>query len=338
MNGRTLKFLLVTILAMTIVASQMLMLRGAIITEKPYYTKADVYVIFPTEDTAKLTIKFSIYGAQANDIEALINKTGEENYTKSIMENLKKVVGKAPYIGGTYKFYPVKEQAKIVKKIVDKEKGLKRIDLIYEADLRAKEGVPQEKGGRKGLIYSTRDDYTNLSLFYASRQLDLLNLTVVLPPTYVISYVRPVPSLLYPVNMSGELRVATSWIIRDPMVDRREYAYSGWFHFGIHNLTAEEVEKIKEIYRKMAELKKSEAILADEDKLKDLSRFYSMGYNLLIHSPEKLKYTPDDALKLLEKSGIQPMNFDINLVIPLIAVALTLAEVGVYLYLRKSKR
>ncbi len=337
MNGKTLRFILMTILAMAIVASQVDQLNGAIITEKPYYTKADVYVIFPTEDTAKLTIKFSIYGAQANDIEALINKTGEENYTKSIVDNLKRVVGKAPYIGGSYKFYPVKEHAKIVKEFIDKEKGLKRIDLIYEADLRAKEGAPQEKGGRRGLIYSTRDDYTNLSLFYAIRQLDLLNLTVVLPPTYVISYVRPRPSLLYPVNMSGELRVASSWIIRDPLVDRREYSYSGWFHFGIHNLTADEVKKIEEIYRKMIELKRTKAILADKSKLKEVGKFYDMGYNLLINSPEKLDYSIDDALKLIREAGVQPLSFDVNLILPAIALLITAAEVAIYLYLRRKR-
>ncbi len=337
MDGRTLRFILMTILAIVIVASQIDHLNGAIITEKPYYTKADVYVIFPTEDTAKLTIKFSIYGVQANDIEALINKTGEENYTKSIIDNLKRVVGRAPYIGGSYKFYPIKEDVKIVKKILDKEKELKRIDLIYKADLRAREGAPQERGGRRGLIYSTRDDYTNLSLFYALRQLDLLNLTVVLPPAYVISYVRPRPSLLYPVNMSGELRVASSWIIRDPLVDRREHSYTGWFHFGIHNLTVEEVKKIEEIYRKMIELKKANAILADKDKLKEVSRFYDMGYNLLIHSPEKLGYGPDDALKLIREASIQPLSFDANLILPAIALLITAAEVGVYLYFKRKR-
>ncbi len=327
---------LATIMATLIVASEVWMVKGAIITEKPYYTKADVIVFFTTEDTAKMSIKFSLYGVQANDIEKLINKTGEANYTKSIIENIKKVVGNSPYIGGSYEFYPIKESARIVKEILDKEKGLKRIDLIYEVDLRAKRGAPTEREGRKGIIYSTREDYTNISFFYVGRQVDLLNLTVILPPTFVVSYVRPNPSLVYPLNVSGDLRAIISWLIRDPLVDKREQSYTGWFHIGIHNLTSSELDKVSSIYREMVQMKKANLVLADESRLSKLEKFFSMGYKSLVYSPQKLGYEPDAALKLVKEAGIGAVNWDVNLFIPLIAVIATAVEVIAYLHFRKK--
>ncbi|MCD6244311.1 MAG: hypothetical protein J7J65_03635 [Candidatus Korarchaeota archaeon] len=304
--------------------------RADILSEKPHYVSTDVMIFFKTEDTAEVRINFTWYGLWANDLERALNKTGEENYTREFINYVKRVV-QGPFIGGDMEFYPKKMDARIEKRLY--YNTTRRIDLVFTAELEAVKGAPTVSAGRKGIVYSTREDVSNLSKLYV-KGLDLLNLTVILPKNYVVSISRPRPSSIYLANVSGDLRVVVSWMLKSPTVDTREASgYSGWFFLGIVNHTKEEVEALKQIRRKVSEIRKAGSLNIDESTVQKVQELFELYYKLSTLAPKRVDKNITYALKLANEISIYPASPE--LIVAGSSIGIMILELVAYLLYRR---
>ncbi|RLG41937.1 MAG: hypothetical protein DRN78_03675, partial [Thermoproteota archaeon] len=127
----------------------------------------------------------------------------------------------------------------------------------------------------------------------------LLNLTVILPKNYVVSISRPRPSSIYLANVSGDLRVVVSWMLKSPTVDTREASgYSGWFFLGIVNHTKEEVEALEQIRRKVSKIRKAGSLNIDESTVQKVQELFELYYKLSTLAPRRVDKNITYALKL----------------------------------------
>ncbi|MDK2372214.1 MAG: hypothetical protein QI197_02415 [Candidatus Korarchaeota archaeon] len=305
-----------------------------ILSEKPHYVSTQATFFFKDEFTAKVVVNYSWYGLWANDLERLLNQTGgEQNYTKNFLKSIKGTV-KGPYIGGDMEFYPTDLKAEIHRSIYRNKS--KRIDLLLTMDLEAKKGAPKESEGRKGIIYTTREDYSNITKLFV-KELDLLNLTVILPKNYVVSISRPSPNAIYLANMSKELRVVVSWVLKSPTVDTRESSgYSGWFFLGIVNHTQEEVRMLEQIRRKIAEIRRSSTLSLDEEAAKKAKELFDLYYKFSTLAPRRVGSNLTYALKLANEIPIYPVSPDA--VVAGVSLGIVMLEMASYLLYRRSLR
>lgn len=304
-----------------------------ILSDKPYYIKTDVIVSFHTESKATLLLNYSWYGMMANDVESMLARYpgGEENYTKGFIEYVKREV-QGPYLAGDFEFYPTEMEAKIER---EREGNYtKRVSLVLTAELDAKRGAPRLSEGRTGLIYSTREDMCNLSKIYM-KEVDLMNVTVILPRGYVLSRVRPTPNSIYTINSTDGIRVAISWVIRNPVVDTRGSAgYSGWFYIGAVNLTKDEVDKLNSLRNAVADLRKQFVMIDESGGVKAMELF-DLFYVLSTRAPYTVSKNLSYALALANELPRLPISPD---TIVLIASALAVAcEVVLYFIYVKRK-
>ncbi|MDW8035465.1 MAG: hypothetical protein RMI85_03310, partial [Candidatus Korarchaeum sp.] len=255
-----------------------------ILSDKPYYILTELTIFFQSESKATLILNYSWYGMMATDIEDLLSKYpgGETNYTQGFLDYVSRNV-EGPFIAGDFELYPSKMEAKISR---EREGNYtKRVSLTLIAELDAKKGAPRSSKDRKGVIYSTREDLCNLSKIYV-REVDLLNVTVILPKDYVISLVRPTPNSIYTINSSDGIRVVASWVIRNPVVDTRGSAgYSGWFHIGAVNLTKEELEVLRSMRSSIAEIRKQAFLPLDEEGKRKAKELFDLFYKFSIMAP-----------------------------------------------------
>lgn len=300
-----------------------------ILSEKPYYILTELTLFFQSESRATLILNYSWYGMMANDIESLLSKYpgGEANYTRGFLEYVNRSV-EGPFIAGDFELYPSKMEAKISR---EREANYtKRVSLTLIADLYARRGAPKvSSDGRKGIIYSTREDLCNLSRIYI-REVDLLNVTVVLPRDYVIALVRPTPNSIYTVNSTDGIRVVASWLIRNPVVDTRGTAgYGGWFHIGVVSLTEEEKEMLKSLRSSIADIRRQALIPLDEGGKEKARELFDLFYKFSTRAPYDVGSNMSYALRLAGEIPKLPMSFD---TVVLIASALVvIAEVAFYL-------
>lgn len=326
------RMLVISSLIFLLLASP-LTVRADILSDKPYYILTELTVFFHTESRATMVLNYSWFGMMANDIESMLSKFpgGEENYTKGFIDYVRREV-EGPFIAGDFEFYPTKMEAKITRERTGNY--TRRVSLTLTAELDAKKGAPRISEDRKGVIYSTREDECNLSKIYL-REVDLLNVTVILPKDYVVSRVRPTPNSIYTVNSTEGMRVAISWVIRNPVVDARgSTGYSGWFYIGAVNLTRDEVEKLSSLRREIADLRKQFVPLDESGKAKAVELF-DLFYTLTTKAPYTLSKNLSYALKLANELPKLPMSPDsIVLIVSAIAVA---CEIAFYLIYRRRK-
>jgi hypothetical protein len=318
---------IMTSLAIMMLLAPLISANADILSDKPYYITTELRVFFQTESKATLTLNYSWYGMMANDIENLLSKYpgGEENYTKGFINHVKENVN-GPFIAGDFEFYPTKMEAKITR---EREGNYtKRVSLTLTVELEAKKGAPKISEGRKGIIYSTREDMCNLSKIYV-REVDLLNVSVVLPKDYVISIVRPTPNSVYTVNSSDGMRVVASWIIRNPLVDTRgATGYSGWFFIGVVNLTKEEAEKINSLRKSISDLRKQALIPLDESGKAKARELFDLFYLYSTRAPYSISKSLDYALSLANEIPKLPVSLD-SIVLILSAV-IVIVEIALY--------
>lgn len=308
--------------------------RADILSEKPHYISTQAIFFFKDEYTAKMVVNYTWYGLWANDLERLLNKTGVQNYTEGFLKYVKENVN-GPYIGGDMDFYPTHMDIKLHKSVYQNKS--KRIDLILTVDLEAKKGAPVEAEGRKGIVYTTREDYSNVSKLFV-KELDLLNLTVILPKDYVVSISRPSPNSIYMANISGDLRVVVSWILKSPTVDTRESSgYSGWFFLGLVNHTREEIEALKEIREKITAIREAPLLPLDERSAKKAKELFDLYYKLSTLAPSRAGSNLTYALKLANEIPIYPVSPDV--IMASASLGAVILEIAAYLlYKRRSSR
>ncbi len=334
MNGsRINSIILITVFIMLLLSTTTLS-NADILSEKPHYVSTQVTFFFKTEYSAELKVNYSWYGLWANDLERLLNRTGEKNYTKGFLSYVNKTV-KGPFIGGDMEFYPTSIKAKIVKSTY--KNISKRIDLILTAELEARKGSPRVSDGRKGVVYSTREDYSNVSKLFV-KELDLLNMTVILPKGYVVSIARPSPNLIYPINISKEMRIAVSWLLKSPTVDTRESSgYSGWFFLGVVNHTKSEIDALNRLRNKIAQIRKSRSLSMDERTANRTKELFELYYELSTLAPERVHGNLSYALKLADEIPVSPISSGI--LIASISLIITVLEIaGYFIYRRRLKR
>jgi len=319
--------IIASIIIMTLLAP-LIVANADILSDKPYYITTELRVFFHTESRATLTLNYSWYGMMANDIENLLSKYpgGEENYTKGFINYVKENVD-GPFIAGDFEFYPNKMEAKISR---EREGNYtKRVSLTLTVELEARKGAPKISEGRKGIIYSTREDMCNLSKIYV-KEVDLLNVSVVLPKDYVISIVRPTPNSIYTVNSSDGIRVVASWIIRNPSVDTRGTAgYSGWFFIGAANLTRDEVEKINSLRKSISDLRRQALIPLDERGKAKARELFDLFYLFSTRAPYSLNKDLSYALSLANEIPKLPVSLDT--IVLIISALIVIAEIAFYL-------
>ncbi len=335
MNGTKIgKGALVAVLILAILVPMAQASKAEILSEKPHYVSTQATFFFKDEFTAKVVVNYSWYGLWANDLERLLNRTGgEQNYTRNFLKSIKETV-KGPYIGGDMEFYPTDLKAEIHRSIYRNKS--KRIDLLLTIDLEAKKGAPKESEGRKGIIYTTREDYSNITKLFV-KELDLLNLTVILPKNYVVSISRPSPNAIYLANVSKELRVVVSWVLKSPTVDTRESSgYSGWFFLGIVNHTQEEIRMLEQIRRKIAEIRRSPILSLDEEAAKKAKELFDLYYKFSTLAPRRAGSNLTYALKLANEIPIYPVSPDV--VVAGMSLGIVVLEVAGYLLYRRSLR
>ncbi len=334
MNGTKIgRIMLVTVLALAILVPMAPISKAEILSEKPHYVSTQATFFFKDEFTARILVNYTWYGLWANDLERLLNRTGEQNYTKKFLEYVKDTV-KGPYIGGDMEFYPTDLKAEIRKSIYRNKS--KRIDLLLTIDLEAKKGAPKESEGRKGIIYTTREDYSNITKLFV-KELDLLNLTVILPKDYVVSISRPSPNAIYLANVSKELRVVVSWVLKSPTVDTRESSgYSGWFFLGIVNHTQEEVQILEQIRQRIAEIRKAPTLSLDEVAAKKAKELFDLYYKFSTLAPRRVNSNITYALKLANEIPIYPVSPDV--VVAGVSLGVVVLEIAGYLLYRRTLR
>ncbi len=334
MNGTKIgKGALVAVLILAILVPMAQISKAEILSEKPHYVSTQATFFFKDEFTARIVVNYTWYGLWANDLERILNKTGEQNYTENFLKYVKEKV-KGPYIGGDIEFYPTDLKAEIHKSIYRNKS--KRIDLLLTIDLEAKKGAPKESEGRKGIIYTTREDYSNITKLFV-KELDLLNLTVILPKNYVVSISRPSPNAIYLANVSKELRVVVSWVLKSPTVDTRESSgYSGWFFLGIVNHTQEEVQILEQIRRKIAEIRRSPTLSLDEEAAKKAKELFDLYYKFSTLAPRRVDSNLTYALKLANEIPIYPVSPDV--VVAGVSLGIVMLEIVGYLLYRRSLR
>ncbi len=335
MNGsRTNGLLLAAILLSLLLPTLTLYSNARILSEKPHYVSTQVIFFFKTEDSAELKVNYSWYGIWANDLDRLLNKTGEENYTRGFLSYVNRTV-KGPFIGGDIEFYPTSIKARIVKSTY--KNISKRIDLILTAELEAKKGSPKVSGEREGIVYSTREDYSNVSKLFV-KELDLLNMTVILPKGYVVSIVRPSPNLIYPTKISNEKRIAVSWLLKSPTVDTRESSeHSGWFFLGVVNHTKSEIEALDKLRSKIAEIRKSGSLAMDKRVANKTKKIFELYYELSTLDPSRVDGNLSYALKLADEIPVSPVSS--RILIAGISIIITILEiVGYFIYRRRLRR
>jgi len=321
------KGVIIVSLALMTLLAPLILADADILSDKPYYITTELRVFFQTESKATLILNYSWYGMMANDIENLLSKYpgGEENYTKGFIDYVKNNVN-GPFIAGDFEFYPTKMEAKISR---EKEGNYtKRVSLTLTVELEAMKGAPKISQGRKGIIYSTREDMCNLSKIYV-KEVDLLNVSVVLPKDYVISVVRPTPNSVYTVNSSDGMRVVASWIIRNPLVDTRgTTGYSGWFFIGAVNLTKDEVEKLNSLRRSISDLRKQALIPLDESGKAKARELFDLFYWYSTRAPYSLNRSLDYALSLA--NGIPKLPVSLDTIVLIISALIVIAEIVFY--------
>ncbi len=336
MNGSRINNILLVAILFTLLLSTLAPFYSSadILSEKPHYISTQVVFFFKTEDSAELKVNYSWYGLWANDLERLLNKIGEENYTRGFISKVNKTVN-GPFIGGDMEFYPTSIKARIVKSTY--KNISKRIDLILTAELEARKGSPRVSGGRKGIVYSTREDYSNVSKLFV-KELDLLNMTVILPKDYVVSIARPSPNLIYPVKVSNETRIAVSWLLKSPTVDTRESSgYSGWFFLGVVNHTRSEIEMLDELRNKITEIRKSGSLTMDERVANNTKKLFELYYELSTLAPNRVNGNLSYALKLAKEIPISPISSE--MLIASASIAITILEiVGYFVHRRRFGR
>ena len=333
MNGTKIgKNALVAILALVIFVQMAQVSKAEILSEKPHYVSTQATFFFEDEFTARVVVNYSWYGLWANDLEKLLNRMGEQNYTRGFLEDVRSKVGEGPYIGGDIEFYPTDMKAEIHRSSYRNKS--KRIDLVLTIDLEAKKGAPKESKGRKGIIYTTREDYSNITKIFV-KELDLLNLTVILPENYVVSISRPSPNSIYLANISKELRVVVSWVLKSPTVDTRESSgYSGWFFLGIINHTQEEVRVLEQIRRKITELRKAPVLSLDEATARKAKELFDLYYKFSTLAPRRVKSNLTYALKLANEIPVYPVSPE--LVVAGVSLGIVLLEIAGYVLYRKA--
>ncbi len=333
MNGTKIgRSAFVAVLALVILVQMAQVSEAEILSEKPHYVSTHATFFFKDEFTARVVVNYSWYGLWANDLERLLNKTGEQNYTKGFLDDVRKQVGEGPYIGGDMEFYPTDMKAEIHKSVYRNKS--KRIDLILTIDLEAKKGAPKEAEGRKGIVYTTREDYTNITKIFV-KELDLLNLTVILPKNYVVSISRPSPNSIYLANISKELRVVVSWVLKSPTVDTRESSgYSGWFFLGIVNHTQEEVQILEQIRRKIAEIRKTPVLSLDEATARKAKELFDLYYKFSTLAPRRVNSNLTYALKLANEIPVHPVSPEV--VVAGVSLGIVLLEIAGYIFYRKA--
>ncbi|MEM0268496.1 MAG: hypothetical protein QXH90_04000 [Candidatus Korarchaeum sp.] len=300
-----------------------------ILSDKPYYILTELTVLFRSESRATLILNYSWYGMMATDIDSLISKLGEANYTQGFLDYVRRSV-EGPFIAGDFEFYPSKMEAKVSR---EREGNYtRRVSLTLIAELDAKKGAPRISRDRKGIIYSTREDLCNLSKVYV-REVDLLNVTVILPKDYVISLVRPTPNSIYTINSTDGMRVVASWVIRNPAVDTRGSAgYSGWFHIGVVNLTREELEMLSSLRSSIVDIRR-QFVPLDEGGKGKVGELFDLFYKFSTRAPYDVGKDMSYALKLANEIPKLPVGFD---AIVLMASAVIVAiEIAFYLTMRK---
>lgn len=298
-----------------------------ILSDKPYYMLRELTLFFHSESKATLTLNYSWYGMMATDLEDMLSKYpgGEANYTRGFLDYVRGRV-EGPFIAGDFEFYPSKMEARISR---EKEGNFtKRISLILTAELDAKKGAPRISD-RKGIIYSTREDLCNLSKIYFG-EVDLLNVTVILPKDYVVSLVRPTPNSIYTVNSTDGIRVVVSWVIRNPVVDTRgSSGYSGWFHIGVVNLTKEELEMLGSLRNSVAEIRKQAFIPLDEEGKRKARELFDLFYQFSTRAPYDVDKNMSYALRIA--SEIPKLPFSLDTLTLVASAAIVMAEIAFYL-------
>lgn len=305
------------------------------LSDKPYYMLTELKVFFYSESKATLILNYSWYGMMATDIEELISKYpgGENNYTRGFLDYVKSNV-EGPFIAGSFDFYPSKMEAKITR---ERERNYtKRVSLVLVAELDAKKGAVKVSEHRKGVIYSTREDLCNLSKVYV-REVDLLNVTVVLPRDYVIKLVRPTPNSIYTINSTDGVRVVASWVIRNPVVDARGFTgYSGWFHIGAVSLTDEEVRTLKSMRVSAAEIRRQAFMPLDEEGRRKAKEFFNLFYEFSTRAPYDVDGNMSYALRLAGEIPKLPLSLDA--VVLMVSAAIVAVEIAFYvLYTRRKQ-
>ena len=303
--------------------------------EKEHYLKADVTYFFTDERHAVLRINFSWYGVWAQNMARLLERMGEENYTNQFLRRVSEVIGNGTFIGGDLRFYAKSMDAEV--KRFEEGNATQRVDLVFTAELEAKEGRIIESGGRKGIVYSTRSDYSNVTKLYVE-EMDLLNVTVVLPKGYVVSLVRPIPNVIFRTNVNGEERVAVQWALENPTVDTREVGYTGWFFLGVVTLTDEEIKILGEVKDKVRQLVEGGVLLSKDDTSKAAELFYL--YNLFsTRSPKEVQEETGKDLKYLLNlaRSVNPLPLSPEVLALLVSALLVVVEVSAYLMYVKRK-
>ncbi len=320
-------------LVLLISASAFSISRAEILSEKPHYVSTQATFFFKDEFTARLVINYTWYGLWANDLERLLNKTGEQNYTERFLKNIKETV-RGPYIGGDMEFYPTGMKAEIHKSVYHNRS--KRVDLVLTVDLEAKKGAPKEVKGRKGIIYATREDYSNITKLFV-KDLDLLNLTVILPKNYVVSISRPSPNAIYLANVSDGLRVVVSWVLKSPTVDTRESSgYSGWFFLGVVNHTKEEESVLERIRNRIAEIRRAPYLPLDDATARKAKELFDLYYKFSTLAPKRVESNLTYALRLANEIPTYPVSPDV--VVAGVSLGVVVLEVAGYLLYRRRVR
>lgn len=333
-DSRIIKIAMAAALLLLIVPAMAPSGSADLLSEKPHYISTQVTFFFKTEDVAELKVNYTWYGLWANDLERLLNRTGEENYTRGFLDYVKKTL-KGPFIGGDMEFYPTSMKVDLERSTYKNES--KRIDLILLVQLEAKKGAPTVSEGRKGVVYTTREDYTNVTRLFV-KELDLLNMTVILPKDYVVSIARPSPNAIYLTNISGEIRVAVSWMLKSPTVDTRESSgYSGWFFLGVVNHTKEEVEALSKLRQKIAEIRRTSSLAMDDVTAEKAKRLFELYYGLSTLAPRRVDGNISYALELANEIALYPVNPEI-IVSSVSLGAVVLEVVGYLLYRRRIGR
>ncbi len=271
------------------------------LSEKPYSMVINVLYDFQKEGSGKIKINFIWYGAVAKEMGEMIAKMTEKKFIEYYLDKVKDVSSSKPLVGGTLKFSLAGDPKILLKN--ESSGGIPKLELLVEMPIKAVSGEVINKNGVKAIIYSTYPEDSNIYELY-SASYDVFNLTVVLPEDYKVNFVLgETPSMVYPVEEAGTVRVAINWFTANPYASKYITGQNlGTFKIFASTPTEDSVNVIQE-YRSLADqLLHANLYSYNPIKLGESAReFFKAYYEVETLKRPLLTYKPEDIKRFYQE-------------------------------------
>ncbi len=292
---------IVLMLILVLLLMPMMSLSAQRLSEKPYSMIINVLYDIETEGSGKIKIDFIWYGAVAKEIGRMIAQMTEKKFLEYYLDKVKEVNSSKSLIGGTLEFSLVGDPRVLVKN--ESSEGIPKLELLVEMPVKAISGKIVNKNGTKAVIYSTYPEDSDIYKLY-SASYDVFNLTVVLPKDYKVNFVLgETPSMIYPVEEAGAVRVAINWFTVNPYASKYLTGQNlGTFKVFASTSTKDSMDAIQK-YRSLADqLLHSSLYSYNPIKLGESAReFFKAYYEVATLKKPLLRYKLEDIGKFYQE-------------------------------------